>query len=162
MAVTQYIGARYVPIVANPIEWSNGTAYEPLTIVTHEGNSYTSRQYVPIGIDILNDDFWTLTGNYNAQVEQYRQEVRGFDERIATNTTAIANETAAREAAIANETSARETAIANETSAREKNGTTYNQLVVIHKTYYRLKQMTMILIGGLSQMKKTSLSKIMK
>ena len=119
MAVTQYIGARYVPIMATPIEWSDATAYEPLTIVTHEGNSYTSRQYVPVGIDILNDNYWALTGNYNAQVEQYRQEVRGFDERITNNTTAIANETSARETAIANETSARETAIANETSARE-------------------------------------------
>lgn len=82
MAVTQYIGARYVPLFADPIEWSSAKSYEPFTIVTHQGASYTSRQAVPVGIDISNGDFWVLTGNYNAQVEQYRQEVRAFDGRI--------------------------------------------------------------------------------
>lgn len=82
MAVTQYIGARYVPLFADPIEWSSTKSYEPLTIVTHQGASYTSKQAVPVGIDIANTDYWVLTGNYNAQVEQYRQEVRSFDGRI--------------------------------------------------------------------------------
>ena len=71
--VRQYIGARYVPLFADPAEWDNQRTYEPLTIVIHHGNSYTSRQYVPVGIDINNTDFWALTGNYNAQVEQYRK-----------------------------------------------------------------------------------------
>ena len=74
MANTQYIGSRYVPILANPVEWSSTKSYEPLTIVTHEGNSYTSRQFVPVGIDIENSDYWALTGNYNAQIELYRRE----------------------------------------------------------------------------------------
>lgn len=74
MATTQYIGSRYVPLLADPVEWSSAKAYEPLTIVTHEGNSYTSRQYVPVGIDIANETFWALTGNYNAQIELYRRE----------------------------------------------------------------------------------------
>lgn len=79
MATTQYVGARYVPVFGRlgeqSIDWDNSKPYEPLTIVLHEGNSYTSRQFVPVGIDILNEDFWAETGNYNAQVEQYRQEV---------------------------------------------------------------------------------------
>ena len=75
MSVTQYIGARYVPLFATPEQWSSERAYEPLTIVLHEGNSYTSKQAVPIGIDIQNNEFWALTGNYNAQVEAYRREV---------------------------------------------------------------------------------------
>lgn len=74
MAVTQYIGSRYVPLFADPIEWSASNTYEPLTIVIHEGNSYTSKQAVPKGIDIANESFWALTGNYNAQVELYRRE----------------------------------------------------------------------------------------
>lgn len=74
MPTTQYIGSRYVPLLADPIEWSSTKEYEPLTIVTHEGNSYTSRQFVPKGIDIHNEAFWALTGNYNAQIEQYRRE----------------------------------------------------------------------------------------
>lgn len=82
MAVTQYIGARYVPLLADPVEWSSTKSYEPLTIVTHEGNSYTSRQYVPVGIDISRDEFWALTGNYNAQVEMYRGEVNELSESL--------------------------------------------------------------------------------
>ena len=85
MGVTQYTGARYVPLFAEPAEWNSTRTYEPLTIVIHEGNSYTSRQYVPKGIDIANEKFWALTGNYNAQVEQYRKDVLAFDDRITTN-----------------------------------------------------------------------------
>lgn len=75
---TQYIGQRYVPIFGRngetSIEWDNSAPYEPLTIVLHVGNSYTSRQYVPAGVDINDQKYWANTGNYNAQVEQYRQE----------------------------------------------------------------------------------------
>lgn len=74
MPVTQYIGSRYVPLFADPAEWSSTKTYEPLTIVLHQGNSYTSKQFVPVGIDIDNTDFWVETGNYNAQIEQYRRE----------------------------------------------------------------------------------------
>ena len=91
--VRQYIGARYVPLFANPAEWDNTKTYEPLTIVLHDGNSYTSRQYVPAGIDITNTDYWALTGNYNAQVEAYRQEVKNFDARITSNTNNITTNT---------------------------------------------------------------------
>lgn len=89
MSATQYIGARYVPVFADPAEWSSENSYEPLTIVLHNGNSYTSAQYVPVGIDIENDSYWKLTGNFNSQVEQYRSEVKTFDARItAADTTA--------------------------------------------------------------------------
>lgn len=75
---TQYIGARYVPIFGRKgeptVEWDNKSPYEPLTIVCHAGNSYTSRQYVPTGIEITDESYWALTGNYNAQVEQYRKD----------------------------------------------------------------------------------------
>ena len=82
MATTQYIGARYVPLFADPAEWSSESQYEALTVVLHNGASYTSRQFVPKGVDISNDAFWVLTGNYNAQVEQYRQVVFTYDGRI--------------------------------------------------------------------------------
>ena len=98
--VTQYVGARYVPLFADPLEWDNTKAYEPLTIVLHQGNSYTSRQYVPVGVEIDNDSFWALTGNYNAQVEQYRQEVKSLDGRITANENAIETETTNRTEAV--------------------------------------------------------------
>ena len=82
--VTQYVGARYVPLFANPAQWSSEREYEPLTIVLYQGNSFTSMQYVPVGIDIANEEFWAQTGNYNAQIEQYRNEVREYTKKIAT------------------------------------------------------------------------------
>ena len=95
MGVTQYIGSRYVPVFADPADWNSTRTYEPLTIVMNEGNSYTSKQYVPKGIDISNEDYWAETGNYNSQVELYRKEVLGFDARItaAGNTANKALET---------------------------------------------------------------------
>lgn len=89
--VRQYIGARYTPLFANPAEWDNTKTYEPLTIVLHEGNSYTSRQYVPTGIDINNNDYWALTGNYNAQIESYRQITQNALKLAQTNKSDIAD-----------------------------------------------------------------------
>ena len=70
-----YIGNRYVPIFANPVEWNDLRQYEPLTIVTYQGTAYTSRKTVPVGTALSNTEYWVVTGNYNAQVEEYRQEV---------------------------------------------------------------------------------------
>lgn len=116
--VREYIGARYVPVFANPPEWNDTRGYEPLTIVLHQGNSFTSRQYVPTGIDINNTEYWAETGNWNAQIEAYREEVLRFDARITQN----ANGIEANKAAIASETTAREdadTAIRNLITAEE-------------------------------------------
>lgn len=82
MAVTQYIGARYVQVFADPAEWSNAKEYEPLTVVLHEGNSFTSKQFVPVGIDINNEKYWAETGNFNAQVEAYRREVNEYKNEV--------------------------------------------------------------------------------
>lgn len=68
-----YIGHRYVPKIIG-VHDSTRT-YEGLSIVTHEGTSYTSKKYVPEGVSITNDEFWVVTGNYNVQVEHYRNEV---------------------------------------------------------------------------------------
>lgn len=69
----QYVGARYVPKVMG--EWNKALQYEALSIVTYLGNSFTSKVPVPANIDISNESYWVNTGNYNAQVEAYRQEV---------------------------------------------------------------------------------------
>lgn len=123
--VREYIGARYVPVFANPPEWNDTRGYEPLTIVLHEGNSFTSTQYVPTGIDINNTKYWLETGNWNAQIEAYREEVLRFDgritqneENIADNMAAIAEEVKNRQTAIAEEVTNRQAAIAAEQQAR--------------------------------------------
>lgn len=68
----QYVGARYVPKMMG--EWDKALRYEALSVVTHLGNSFTSKVPVPANIDITNTNYWVNTGNYNAQVEAYRQE----------------------------------------------------------------------------------------
>lgn len=91
MATKEYIGARYVPLFADPIDWDKTNTYEPLTIVSHAGNSYTSRQYVPKDIEITDESYWALTGNYNAQVEQYRKETATVKAELETETTTREN-----------------------------------------------------------------------
>lgn len=76
MAIRNYVGARYVPKFADPVEWQANTSYEAMVIVTYNNSSYTSKVPVPptVGNPAENSKYWVLTGNYNAQVEEYRQE----------------------------------------------------------------------------------------
>ena len=80
---SQYIGSRYVPIFADPIAWDNHRSYESLTIVTHDGESYTSKCNVGPGVDITNTRYWAKTGAYNAQVEQYKNEVKDLSSQVS-------------------------------------------------------------------------------
>ena len=89
--VREYIGARYIPIFADPVEWDIDSTYDTLTMVQHEGETFMTRQYVPAGIQLPNtsedeesNDYWVHMSNWNAQVEFYRQEVLAFDGRIST------------------------------------------------------------------------------
>lgn len=84
MATSQYIGARYVPLFADPYDWDDTREYEPLTIVYSNGNSYTSKQYVPKGTPLTDENYWCITGNYNAQVEQYRKETKSVSDKYDT------------------------------------------------------------------------------
>lgn len=76
----QYVGARYVPKVMG--EWNKALQYEALSIVTYSGNSFTSKVPVPANIDISNKSYWVNTGNYNAQVELYRQETAQLENHL--------------------------------------------------------------------------------
>lgn len=84
----QYIGARYVPKFFDDgkgsSEWVSGLSYEPLTVVTHLGNTFTSKKPVPANTEITDTNYWVVTGNYNEQVEEYRQEVVRVTNGLAT------------------------------------------------------------------------------
>ena len=75
MAIRNCVGARYVPKFADPLEWQVNTSYEAMVIVTYNNASYTSKVPVPpsVGNPAENSKYWALTGNYNAQVEEYRK-----------------------------------------------------------------------------------------
>lgn len=79
---SQYIGMRYVPKFADPLEWDGAKAYENLTIVTYNNESYTSRCPVPPGIDITNKRYWAKTGAYNAQLEQLKGSVEDLSSQV--------------------------------------------------------------------------------
>lgn len=80
MATNRYIGARYVPIFAG--DWDNTQEYEPLTIVSYQGDSYTSRGYVPTGIAITNTQYWAKTGDFNQQVANLQSSLQETDGRV--------------------------------------------------------------------------------
>ena len=98
---SMYIGARYVPIFADPVEWDDEREYEPLTIVTHNGDCYTSKCYVPKGAQLPpypegQTKYWVKTSDYNYQfadlkktvtdlsrlVEQFQKDNERFTELI--------------------------------------------------------------------------------
>lgn len=88
MATRQYIGARYVPKFYENSDgtaaWRSGVIYEPLTIVTYNGNSYTSKKVVPatIGDPSSNPAYWVATGVFNEQLESIRQELEDTEARV--------------------------------------------------------------------------------
>lgn len=98
---SMYIGARYVPIFADPVEWDDEREYEPLTIVIHNGDCYTSKCYVPKGAQLPpypegQTKYWVKTSDYNYQfadlkktvsdlsrlVEQFQKDNEHFTELI--------------------------------------------------------------------------------
>lgn len=90
MAIRQYIGARYVPkFYDNPngtSEWLPNVIYEPLTIVTYDSNSYTSKKTVPasVGIPANNPEYWVATGNMNAFIDEIQGEIANMKDGTVT------------------------------------------------------------------------------
>ena len=107
-----YVGHRYVPLIMG--EWDKSIQYEGLSIVTYQGTSYTSKKRVPVGIDILNEEYWTVTGNYNAQVEEYRQEVRRMGEYVDTEVTELNKDFNDHKELITNDLNDHKTSVTND------------------------------------------------
>lgn len=90
MTTRQYIGARYIPVFADPVEWDDTRTYEALMMVQHLGETYMTKQAVPIGVQLPDtsqgeesNEFWVHMSNWNAQVESYRKEVLQYNDRIS-------------------------------------------------------------------------------
>ena len=80
MATNRYIGARYVPLFTG--EWDNAQTYEPLSVVTYQGDSYTSKAYVPVGVAITNTSYWIKTFDYNQQFALLQDTVDTVDGEV--------------------------------------------------------------------------------
>lgn len=81
-----YKGSRYIPVFAEPLQWDAEREYEWLTVVYNCGRTYISKTRVPSGTELpeyplLTNDYWATYADYNAQIEQYRAEVRSFSLR---------------------------------------------------------------------------------
>ena len=84
---SMYIGARYVPIFADPVEWDNEREYEPLTIVVHNGDMYTSKCYVPKGATLPEypenqTKYWVRTADYNYQFADLKKTVNDLSRLV--------------------------------------------------------------------------------
>lgn len=95
MAVTQYIGARYVPLIyQNPDDnsnnWKQGVAYDPLTIVSYAGGSYTSKTFVPATAANPVDapEYWVSIGLYSGQTAINTNAINNIRHAIANATEA--------------------------------------------------------------------------
>lgn len=89
--MSRYIGARYVPILAG--DWDNTNEYEPLTIVQYQGDSYTSKMYVPTGVAITNTQYWIKTGNFNQQLAHMAEEWVEFQDHLTDEFDDFKNDT---------------------------------------------------------------------
>ena len=101
--VRQYIGARYVPKFYENSDgtpaWRSGVIYEPLTIVTYNGNSYTSKKLVPaeIGNPSNNPQYWAATGIFNEQLTEVMNEVNALSDRVTEDESTLARLVAGRQ-----------------------------------------------------------------
>lgn len=80
--MARYIGARYVPVFAG--DWDQTREYEALTVVQYQGDSYTSKMYVPVGIAISNTQYWIKSANFNQQVAALSSSVNSVAGDVAT------------------------------------------------------------------------------
>lgn len=71
MATNRYVGARYVPLIMG--DWDNTQAYEALSVVIYQGDSYISKIPVPAGAQITNTTYWVKCADYNAQWAAFQQ-----------------------------------------------------------------------------------------
>jgi chromosome segregation ATPase len=67
---------------ADPVNWDNERAYEPLTIVVYNGDCYTSKCFVPVGADITNGLYWVKSQDYNYQFDQLKQVVADLSKQV--------------------------------------------------------------------------------
>ena len=74
-------------------DWDINTAYPKwsMVYVPAEGTSYMAKQDVPAGIPITNTDYWQLTADYNAQMQEIQDQLDALDAKVNAvyNTTGL-------------------------------------------------------------------------
>lgn len=78
-----YVGARYVPLFDG--DWSSTKTYEPLTVVYYQEFSYTSKTFVPAGVEPTNTNYWALSGSFNGQVASLQTQLNDVKNTVQSN-----------------------------------------------------------------------------
>lgn len=76
----RYVGKRYVPKYSG--QHDKTKQYESLEIVSKDGNTYTSIKNVPVNTELTNTSFWVKSSDFNAQLQQYIQDVSSLATRV--------------------------------------------------------------------------------
>ena len=89
MTINKYIGSRYVPLYIGVHD--ENKSYEPLSIVSNEAKTktYTSKQAVPVGVSIDNEDYWAQSGYFQDGIVDIHPdiyEVASYDQPTFTVT----------------------------------------------------------------------------
>lgn len=86
---TTYVGMRYVPVFAEPSQWDISRQYENLMMVTNEGETYISKEFVPTGVELTNEEYWvqisvpggSTSGGVNYSTEEQDTGLKWVDGR---------------------------------------------------------------------------------
>lgn len=128
MSITQIVGPKIVPSWADPAEWVNTRTYEPLTYVSYQGDSYQSKQSVPLGIDITNSDYWVRVSGFNAQAEALQRSMKQTIESANNNVNTALNKNNEKMDALQNNVNTQVNALAATTAQVETNKNNVNTL----------------------------------
>ena len=114
----QQTGPRTVIVPADPIEWSNSTSYEYLTLVSTAdyGQGYVSKKDVPAGTPLTDTEYWIPVASFNAQVAQVQKQVAQI---VSDLNDEIERATAAEKANASAASAAQTTASEAQTAASE-------------------------------------------
>ena len=73
---TNEYGELYAIKIADPIEWNIAEQYQSYTIVTDSvGKGYISRQPVPAGVLLSNENYWTPIFDLEALIDEIRSNI---------------------------------------------------------------------------------------
>lgn len=63
-------------------EWDKNREYDIFCDVIYQGDTYTSRKYVPKGIEISNDEYWIRMASHDQQVEHLRDIIENVQQEL--------------------------------------------------------------------------------
>lgn len=85
--INQFVALNEIKY-ADPVEWDITSQYEKNTVVLHDGFAYLSKQPVPVGINIDNQEYWLKIANFQYDVEKVKEAITAVDEEASTTATA--------------------------------------------------------------------------